>query len=228
VDEGDVVTIPAIIGEYRTVLQPIPLTVPILGISEVDGMIGCLVVLMEEDGTPDDAIVRGHEALDRTVRDRLAGLLSTLSIVKPAPTDADIAEISDMIGEAVKSAIADGVSVFDWIGAFGNMDDQIGSAVFLFSAKQLANGITIPFGRRWDNEGDWEIRGSITSTVVRRPKDECCETLKKQVAVLERRLAALEGKGGHQRPDRRPPVKDSPAAVAKVRYTGSRTLVENP
>ncbi len=217
VDEGDTVAIPAVIGEYRTVMKPIPLTQPLLGITEVDGMIGCLVVLMEEDGTPDSAIVRGHEALDRTVRDRLAGLLSTLSITKPAPTDADIAELSGMIGDAVKSAITDGVSVFDWIGAFGNMDDQIGSAVFLFSHKQLATGGTIPFGRRWDNEGDWEIRGSITSTVLRRPKDECCADLTKQVSILERRLAALEAKAAGIKSERPALSKDSKAAIAKVR-----------
>ncbi len=49
VDEGDDVSIPAIIGEWHTVMKPIPLTTPLLGMSEVGGMIGCVVVLMEED-----------------------------------------------------------------------------------------------------------------------------------------------------------------------------------
>jgi len=82
VDEGDNVAVPAIIGEYRTIMKPIPLSVPILGLSEVGGLIGCLVVLMEEDFTPTSDIARGHEALDSKVRDKLAEILGTLSISK--------------------------------------------------------------------------------------------------------------------------------------------------
>ena len=64
VDEGDDVSIPAIIGEYHTTMKPIPLTTPFGSVTDVGGMLGCVVVLMEEDFTSDDAIQRGHEALD--------------------------------------------------------------------------------------------------------------------------------------------------------------------
>jgi hypothetical protein len=201
VDEGDTVTVPAIIGEYRTVMKPIPLTTPILGTSEVGGVVGCIAVLMEEDDTPASAIQRGHEALDRNVREKLAGLLATLSISNPSPTDEDIAALSDQIGDAVKSAIGDGVSVIDWIVAFGNMDDQIGSGVFRFSHNQLetSGGAPIPFSRRWRNEGDWELSGYIKATPIRRREDKCCAELRKKFAELDRvvkqhekRLAALE------------------------------------
>lgn len=190
VDEGDEFPVPAIIGEYRTVMKPIPLTTPILGKTEVGGMIGCLVVLMEEDGTPATAIARGHEALDRSVRDKLSEFIGTLSITKQEPTDEDIAALSDQIGEAVKGAIGDGVSVLQWIGAFGNMDDQVGSAVFRFShgGLEAAGGAAIPFGRRWDNEGDWEIFGHIKATPIPR-RDSCCDELRKRIDRLEK-LAA--------------------------------------
>ena len=194
VDEGDTVTIPAIIGEYRTVMKPIPLTTPILGVSEVGGVVGCVVVLMEEDETPDSAIIRGHEALDREVRDRLTALLQTLSIGKTEPTDEDIVAMADQIGGAVKDAIGAGVSVVDFILAFGNMDDQIGSETFRFSHKQLEamGGAPIPFSKRWDNEGDWEIFGSITATPIRTPDSKCCQRLNKRVEELEARLKRLE------------------------------------
>ena len=117
VDEGDDVAVPAIIGEYRTILKPIPLTTPILGISEVGGMMGCIAVLMEEDNTSNSAIGLGHEALDRNVRDRLAELLGTLSISKQEPSEEDITAMSDQIGEAVEDAVGHGVSVLDWIVA---------------------------------------------------------------------------------------------------------------
>jgi hypothetical protein len=194
VDEGDTVTIPAIIGEYRTVMKPIELTTPILNVSEVGGVVGCVVVLMEEDNTPDSAIVRGHEALDREVRDKLAALLQTLSIGKTQPTDEDIAAMADQIGDAVKDAIGGGVSVLDWIAGFGNMDDQIGSETFRFSHSQLEGmgGAPIPFSKRWANEGDWEIFGSITATPIRSTDSKCCKRLSKRIDELEGRLKKLE------------------------------------
>jgi hypothetical protein len=194
VDEGDTVTIPAIIGEYRTVMKPIELTTPILTVSEVGGVIGCVVVLMEEDNTSDSAIIRGHEALDRAVRDRLTALLQTLSIAKTEPTDEDIAAMADQIGSAVKDAIGAGVSVLDFIVAGGNMDDQIGSETFRFSHKQLEamGGAPVPFSRRWDNEGDWEIFGSITATPIRSTDSKCCQRLGKRIDELEGRLKKLE------------------------------------
>lgn len=191
VDEGDDVTVPAIIGEYRTIMKPIPLTTPLLGLSEVGGMIGCLVVLMEEDNTSNSAIALGHEALDRTVRDKLAEVLGTLSISKSEPTEEDIAALTEQIGNAVKSAIGSGVSVLDWLVGFGNMDDQIGSALFRFSHKQLeaSGGVSIPFSRRWDSEGDWELFGHIKATPIRRPESKCCEELKRKIRELERTVA---------------------------------------
>lgn len=191
VDEGDDVGIPAIIGEYRTIMKPIPLTTPILGLSEVGGMIGCILVLMEEDNTSNSAIALGHEALDRTVRDKLAEVLGTLSISKSEPSDEDIAALTDQIGSAVESAIGHGVSVFDWIAGFGNMDDQVGSALFKFSHKQLeeSGGASIPFSRRWDSEGDWELFGHIKATPIRRPESQCCVELRQKLKELERTLA---------------------------------------
>lgn len=194
VDEGDQFAVPSLIGEFRTTMSPIPLTTPIFGVSEVGGMIGCIVVLMEEDDTPANAIVRGHEALDREVRDRLTALIGTLGIGHTEPSEEEISALADQIGDAVKDAIGAGVSVLDWIVAFGNMDDQIGSETFRFSHKQLeeAGGAPIPFRRRWQNEGDWELFGQITATPIRRADSPCCRRLQKQVNDLNARLKRLE------------------------------------
>ncbi|MEO8482788.1 MAG: hypothetical protein ABI634_11295 [Acidobacteriota bacterium] len=199
VDEGDDVAVPAIIGEYRTIMKPIPLTTPLLGTSEVGGLIGCIVVLMEEDNTSNAAIALGHEALDRSVRDKLAEVLGTLSISKPEPSEEDIAALTDQIGSAVKDAIGNGVSVLSWIAGFGNMDDQIGSALFRFSHSQLeaSGGAAIPFSRRWDNEGDWELFGHIKATPIRRPESKCCDELKQIIARLERVIANHEKRIAH-------------------------------
>jgi hypothetical protein len=194
VDEDDDVAIPAIIGEYRTIMKPIPLTTPVFGKAEVGGMIGCIVVLMEEDNTSDSDAQRGHERLDSAVRDQLGQILGTLSISKPEPTEEDIDAMTNRIGDAVKAAIQDGVGVVEWLLAFGNMDDQIGSGVFRFSHDKLESsaGASIPFGRRWENEGDWELFGHIKATPIRRPESKCCDDLKRQTKALESRLAKTE------------------------------------
>lgn len=202
VDEGDTVAIPATIGEFHTVMKPIPLTTPIFGVSEVGGMMGCLVVLMEEDNTPSSDIARGHEVLDSRVREGLAGVLASLSISNPEPTDEDINALSDAIGEAVKNAVSDGVNVLEWLVGFGNMDDQIGSATFRFSHSQLrgAGGAPIPFSRRWRNEGDWELFGHVVARELP-ARDDCCKELRGKIKELEgviaglaRRLKALESR----------------------------------
>jgi hypothetical protein len=194
VDEGDDVTVPAIIGEWHTVMRPIPLTTPILGVSEVGGMIGCIVVLMEEDFTPSADIARGHDAFDSKVRDKLAEVIATLGIGHTEPTEEEIEEITEQIGDAVRSAIGDGVNVFEWLVGFGNMDDQIGSDTFRFSHSQLegAGGMPIPFRRRWRSEGDWEIFGRISAIPIPRPESKCCEELRGHIKKLEAVIAAHE------------------------------------
>ena len=77
VDEGDTVAIPAIIGEFHTTMTPIPLTTPLLGVESVGGLLGAIVVLMEEDNTSASAIAQGHAALDSSVRDRIAEVMGT-------------------------------------------------------------------------------------------------------------------------------------------------------
>jgi hypothetical protein len=223
VDEGDDVAIPATIGEYHTTMTPIRLTRPLGSITELGGMLGCVVVLMEEDFTSDSAIQRGHDALDRNVRDRLAALVGSLSISKPEPTDDDVSALSDQIGAAVKDAIGDGVSVLSWIAGFGNMDDQIGSAVFRFSHKQLedSNGMRIPFGRRWPNDGDWQIFGGITANALPAREDPCCDELRRRVKTLEVAVRTVQEES-KQRRIREAAMTDSTTEV-KERQPALRT-----
>ncbi|KAI9768265.1 MAG: hypothetical protein M1839_004159 [Geoglossum umbratile] len=203
VDEGDDVAVPAAIGQYQTIMKPIPFTTPIGPLAEAGGQIGCIVVLMEEDNTPSDAIAHGHETLDGSVRDKLNEAIASISLAKPDLTGDDINKLSDEIGAAVEAAIKSSVSALDWIFGWGNMDDKIGSKVFLFKHSVLADakGAAIPFSQRWDNEGSWEIFGHIAATVIPRPPPACCNELKGKIAELEvtiakenDRIAQLESK----------------------------------
>jgi hypothetical protein len=161
VDDGEVVAIPAALGSYSTQLRPIPLQQPLGSFREVGGVLGVVMVLLEEDNTPSSAISKGHRALDRAVRQALDALIPTLGFGHEEPTEEEIGVLTDRVSKAVEAAVRDDVSVWDWLGALGNMDDRIGSAVVQFSQDALldAGPTGIGFRRRFRSEGDWEITG---------------------------------------------------------------------
>jgi hypothetical protein len=165
VDGGESVPIPAVLGEFGTHLKPIPLQQPAGEFKEVGGVMGMIAVLMEQDNTPASAIARGHDALNQTVQDSLNALIPNLKIGHEKPTEEEIKAIRKQVGDAVAKAVADGVSIWDWMGGVGNMDDLIGSEVFRFSHSELeaqgASGIGIQ--KRFRNQGDWELLGRVTA-----------------------------------------------------------------
>lgn len=82
---GDNLPVPPPIGEYRTTLRPIPLINPLhlgsLSVSEVAAVCGCLVILMEEDNTPNSAVEAGYQQLVTSLRDALNALIPTLRMM---------------------------------------------------------------------------------------------------------------------------------------------------
>jgi hypothetical protein len=168
VDPGENVPIPAAIGEFKTRLKPIPLQQPIGSFKEVGGVMGMITVLMEEDNTPNSAIAKGHVALNKAVQDSLNALIPTLNFGHQEPTEQEVEAMKKKIGDAVTKAVSDDVSVWEWLGGLGNMDDQIGSEAFRFSHKQLEDaGVSgIAIQKRFRKEGDWELQGRITGVPV--------------------------------------------------------------
>lgn len=165
VDGGESVPIPANLGEFATHLKPIPLQQPIGDFKEVSGFMGVIAVLLEQDNTPASAIDRGHDALNQAVRDSLDGVIADVNMGGEPPDEEDIKALKEQIGRTVENAIRDGVSIWDWIGGTGNMDDKIGSEVFVFSHSDLAarGGNGIGLQTRFRNQGDWELLGRATA-----------------------------------------------------------------
>jgi len=166
VDAGQTVSIPKAIGQFETTLTPIPIAGTAL---TVDGVAGVVAILMEADATPDDAIASGHSALNKALADNLNKLIPTMGLSKQTVTDDDVKALEQKIVNAVTSAIAADVNVWDAIGACfsGNcQDDQIGTAKFFFTHTQFDQsvGTPIPLKKHWANEGDWTLNGSITVT----------------------------------------------------------------
>jgi hypothetical protein len=161
VGEGDDVTIPQQFG-FGAEFIPIPFKIPIGDLREKPWVIGCVVVLLEEDDTPGSAVEKGRAELRIAVQDAIDGLIPQLGVNHEAPTEEDIEAIKGAIADRVRSAVAHHVSVLDWINAFGNMDDEIGNQIFIFTqADFLSNGPEpIVFRQRWINDdGDWELFG---------------------------------------------------------------------
>jgi hypothetical protein len=166
VNGGDDVSIPDALGLFETMLVPIPVfdnatsTTPS---SNISGVIGCAIILLEQDSTPAQAIADGHAALTAAMQTQLDELIGTLNAFHPSPTDEQIAAMVTAVGDAVNDAISNGVGVWDWLTAFGNMDDKIGTKAVYVSQSDICKALLrgIPIYEDWPNEGHWDISGSI-------------------------------------------------------------------
>ena len=165
VDDGEIIIVPMALGQYRTRLRPIPLQQPVGNITGVSGVIGMVVVLMEQDNTPASAIAAGHRALNRAVQRALDAMIPTLGFLHQAPTEEEMEKMTRAIGGAVESAVRNDVSVWDWVTALGNMDDKIGSMVVQYSQQELldANNAGTRFTQRFHSEGEWELSGRASA-----------------------------------------------------------------
>jgi uncharacterized membrane protein len=130
--------IPAVLGDFETLVTPMPLknsngtTTPI-----APGVVGCLAVLMSNDGLPDDDIPPGHEALNNAVQKDLNNLIPTLGATNQQVTQAQIQAITQQVIKAVTAAVTNAVSfgtkVLVLLGA-ENPDAAWGNAVYQFAA----------------------------------------------------------------------------------------------
>jgi hypothetical protein len=165
VDDGEDIPIPSSIGEWQTVLTPIPVPESLSGLlDDIGGVAGVVVVLMEEDNVTDSGAEAGHQAFNRAVRDAINQIVATRTVSNQDVSDEELAAFEDQVSDAVSDAVADQQNVFENIWSWLNADDTIGFKAFVFTHDDLAVEGTIGFSHRWENEGDWEITGAVTST----------------------------------------------------------------
>ncbi len=167
VDAGDNVSIPAAIGQWDTLLKPIPVPASLKPlVDDVAGVVGVVCILMEEDNVSDAGANAGHAALNGAVQSALDDVVATTSFSHQQPTDEEMAAYKAAIMQAVKDAIQNEQNFFENVWSWLNADDQIGSEFFQWGHDDLAGGVSINFSKRWPNEGDWELFGNITSSVA--------------------------------------------------------------
>lgn len=166
VDEGDTLTIPSSIGEFETILSPIPGPPSIPTLEDFGGVVGVVAVLMEEDNVTDDGAEAGHAALNAAVRDAIQAIINTRDISNQDVTEEDIKGFTDAVAGKIKDAIKEEQNFFENVWSWLNPDDTIGTKVFLFRHDDLDPSTVVEFSHRWENEGDWEIFGHISSSVL--------------------------------------------------------------
>jgi hypothetical protein len=165
VDAGDDVGIPGELGQWHTQLVPIAVPPPFNSVAaDVGGVVGVVVVLMEEDNVSDDGAEAGHQALNNAVTSAINQIVATRTVSNQDVTDEEIAGFESAIESAVSDAIQNEQGFFENIWSWINPDDTIGFKVFLFKHDDLAQHGSETFSKRWNNEGDWEIFGNITAT----------------------------------------------------------------
>lgn len=166
-EEGDNITIPSAIGEWSTILKPIPGPPSLSSLFEdFGGVIGVVAILMEEDNVSDDGAEAGHQALNQGVRDALQEIINTRSISNQDVTEDEIKGFTDAIESKIRDAIKNQQNFFENIWSWLNADDTIGTKVFLFKHDDLDPSTALNFSHRWQNEGDWEIFGHLSSSVL--------------------------------------------------------------
>jgi hypothetical protein len=131
--------IPSVLGDFETLVTPIPLKNSSTGaLSPIaPGLVGCLAVLLSNDGTPDDDIPPGHNALNNSVQQALDSVIPTLGPMNQQISQAQIQQVAQQISSSVINALANAISLGNkiLIGlGLENVDATWGNSVYQFIA----------------------------------------------------------------------------------------------
>lgn len=124
---GQVINVQNIIDNFSEPVDPGPFNFR---------LVGCLVVLLEEDETSDEAMQAGHRAYSKAVHEALNNLIRERirMLNQEAVTDEEVNAIRNAIEPKVKSAIKSDLKVWDF---FDNQDDIVGVSHVAFIGDEL-------------------------------------------------------------------------------------------
>jgi hypothetical protein len=174
VGSGDIVSVPVSVGEYETRLVPLGFkgADPINQIFEM-GVLGCLVILNENDGTSKKAVAAGYNALVQAFEQEINSIIPTLA--SDSSIDSiDQNAIAAALAKRIEAAIRSEISLWDVASLNGVDDFDIGHYVAIATHGRLAqasvDGSVVRFTRQLGKKrhGRWRISGYATSG--RRPK----------------------------------------------------------
>lgn len=173
---GNVLDVPPILKSWVDTIETLPYS-----------MVGVIVLLMEQDRTPEDAIHKGLLAFASSINDLLNGLVrERVSELNLAPiTEEEIQSLKDNLKDKIKKAIRRSLSLNELIL---NQDDNLGFTYQIWTGNEMNNNPVVSFPRIHDMDEEpksknvFELTGAIR---VREPRPIIpgrCDSLKKAVS----------------------------------------------
>jgi hypothetical protein len=181
VNVGEPITVPPGIGQWTTVLQPIPVPAslqPLVGATALDGMAGLVYVLMLHNHVSDQGAEAGHQELNRRVQAALATVIEMLGPGHTMVTQQDIADATRRIPGQVQDAIIKAQSFWENLWSVSGVDDPRGFETLLWSASDFtgSNG-SLPISRQIGAFYDqWQLDGVISAKDI-------CSTLSPRISA---------------------------------------------
>jgi hypothetical protein len=188
---GGVVAIPPTLGQFHTTLRPIRIDSSIAaaaGSTVLPGVVGCLALIMLQQGTPNDDISAGHTALNQAFQQQLNLLIPNLGLGQESITPQNVSALESAVSSAVTDGVKGAMSIFNKLAVWFNLegqDTQLGSAssidtpegnyaytrgneYFLFSQSDLAASGTTPMEATVEQDlGSINWQGpDVISTVI--------------------------------------------------------------
>lgn len=158
-------------------------------------MAGCIAVLLEEDETPENAILAGHLAYKKEIDKQLNALVSKRisDVDKSDIKEAEIKVIREAVKSKVKSAIKDNLSTRQKL--FDNQDDFVGVTFVNFVNDDIqSKTFNFPAIFEGDNPQSsvnrYVLSGSVTSGPVPADPVELCPT---QRAAVNAKVQEIKG-----------------------------------
>lgn len=205
VTEGTVIPVPTFVGNASFEVDPGPLGFMLAG---------AVVVLWEEDDTPQSAMIAGrnayltaiHKALNDLIRQRIGD--ANQGPIAPA----EIKAIVDAVKPAVESAIRSSLSFLD---GFKNQDDQLGFGHVAFMGSEIQTR-DFTFPELGSGSNRFVLNGSMTVAPTRPVFDRCAasraavQAQRNQIKGLQLFRASLQ-----QQLQTAPP-QAKPALIAQI------------
>jgi hypothetical protein len=139
---GDTVSIPSGLGEWSTLLVPIPVDPAITaltGNTEFPATIGFVAVVMTQENVTDQAAEAGHQALNAGVQAALSDLLAGIKPGNQMISDDDINNAVSKIPDQVSHAIENAQSFSENLSILltNSADKEMGHKIITWSQPQL-------------------------------------------------------------------------------------------
>ena len=184
--DGQVINVPSSLSPRSFQVDPGPLNFM---------MAGCITVLLEEDETPEKAIIAGHRAYAKEIHNQLNALVKKRisSVDKSDIKEEEIKVIRGAIESKVKSAVKANLSIGQKL--FDNQDDFLGFTFVNFVNENIQSK-TFDFpeifegANRQSSSNRFVLSGSVTSGPVPPDPVELCP---KQRAAVNAKLQEIKG-----------------------------------